>query len=246
MRIRLRGHGVRRRIREWTRWSRASGSSHEDRRNRLDDQHLRLLATFVLKADSNCVDVGCNEGSFLREVLRVAPQGQHIAFEPLPEYADALRRGFPTVDVHEVAIADFTGRSSFVRVIGAEGMSGLRERTYGRAVQLERIEVAVASLDAALHPDYVPALIKIDVEGGELGVLRGAARVLREHHPIIVFEHGVGGADHYGTRPGDVYRLLVDEIGYRIFDIDGAGPYSLELFEETFTDPRIWNFVARV
>jgi precorrin-6B methylase 2 len=34
-----------------------------------------------LRADSNCVDVGCHEGSILSEMLRFAPAGTHYAFE---------------------------------------------------------------------------------------------------------------------------------------------------------------------
>jgi FkbM family methyltransferase len=245
MKIRLRGHGVRRRFRAAA--HRLLGTPPEpwlDTRNRRDNEHLRLLAAFSLGPDANCIDVGSHEGSFLEEARRVAPSGRHIAFEPLPEYAARLREAFPTVEVREAAAAETAGRSRFVRVAGAEGMSGLRERTYGRPVRLEEIEVATERLDDVLPADYVPALIKIDVEGAELGVLRGARETLERHHPIIAFEHGVGGADHYGTTPGDVYRLLVDELGYRIFDIDGAGPYTPDGFDATFTSPRVWNFVA--
>lgn len=46
--------------------------------------------------------------------------------------------------------------------------------------------------------------MKIDVEGSELQVLRGAARVIRRDQPVIVFEDGRGAADLCGTRPDDV------------------------------------------
>lgn len=240
----LRGHGVRRRL------SRAALAlrdieehSWEDVRNRRDDDHLRLLAAVVLMGDSTVVDVGSNEGSFLAEVIRIAPHGRHVAFEPLPEYAARLSERFPGVLVVEAAASDGNGRSRFVRVVGAEGMSGLRERSYGRAVRLEEINVATIRVDDALPADLVPALLKIDVEGAELGVLRGAQATLERHRPVVVFEHGIGGADHYGTTPGDVYDLF-DNLRYRVFDIDGFGPYARAEFEDVFTSPRIWNFVA--
>jgi hypothetical protein len=50
--------------------------------------------------------------------------------------------------------------------------------------------------------------IKIDVEGGELQVLKGGAETIRRNRPVIVFEHGLGAADCYGTQPEDVYELL--------------------------------------
>jgi hypothetical protein len=98
-------------------------------------------------------------------------------------------------------------------------------------------------LDSALPDDYVPSFLKIDVEGAELQVLQGALETLRRHRPIIWFEHGTGGAEHYGTKPADVHRLLTGEVGMRIFDADGEGPYSEADFDAVFTQ-RMWSFVA--
>jgi hypothetical protein len=82
------------------------------------------------------------------------------------------------------------------------------------------------------------------VEGAEREVFEGAIETLRRHRPVVWFEHGAGGADHYGTTPADVHALLVDEAGLRIFDSDGHGPYSRPEFEAVFTEP-MFNFVAR-
>jgi hypothetical protein len=49
---------------------------------------------------------------------------------------------------------------------------------------------------------------KIDVEGGEFQVLKGAMETVRRDRPFIVFEFGMGGADWYGVQPEDMYRLL--------------------------------------
>ncbi len=66
--------------------------------------------------------------------------------------------------------------------------------------------------------------------------------MLARHRPFVLFEHGPGGADLYGTAPGEVFDLLADA-GMNIFDLDGVGPYSREHFEATFSEP-IWNFLA--
>ena len=216
------------------------------RRAQSDDRHLRLLLAFALRHDSCCIDVGANKGDVLREIVRCAPDGRHLAFEPIPDLAAELRRRFPAVTVHEVALADERGTSEFVHVTSAPAMSGLRERSYGRPVDLERIQVAVERLDDLVPDDLAPDLIKIDVEGAELGVLRGAMTTITEHRPIVVFEHGAGGADHYGTTPADVHGLLVGEAGLSLFDLDGNGPYTLREFSETSTRPGgRWNWVAR-
>jgi FkbM family methyltransferase len=212
-------------------------------RDRRDNEHTRLLIAFGLREDDNCVDIGANRGEILRELVRAAPRGRHLAFEPLPDLAAELRREFPEVDVRECALSDGPpGRASFTHVPEIPELSGFRRRAYPGDLETRAITVATDALDRALPEGYVPALIKLDVEGAELQVLRGARETLRRHTPLLVFEHGAGGADYYGTRSEDVHDLLA-EVGYRIFDIDGGGPYTREAFAALFDQP-LWVFVA--
>ena len=213
------------------------------RRDRIDNEHLRLLLAFSLAEDSNCIDVGAHRGDVLREIVRLAPAGRHIAYEPVPESYERLVRDFPAVDVRHAALSREAGESSFVHVRSDPAYSGLRERAYPRDFERETITGRTETLDSALPDDYVPRLIKIDVEGAEGLVLEGALETLKRHRPIVAFEHGAGGPESYGTKPGDVYELLVEGAGLRIFDIDGRGPYSAPDFDAVFHEP-IWNFVA--
>jgi len=50
--------------------------------------------------------------------------------------------------------------------------------------------------------------IKIDVEGAELEVLRGAEQTIKRNKPYIIFEHGIGAAVHYGTGPDDIFNFF--------------------------------------
>ena len=45
---------------------------------------------------------------------------------------------------------------------------------------------------------------------------RFTRETLRRCHPILIFEHGLGGSDSYGTTPDQLYDLLADALGYRI------------------------------
>lgn len=223
---------------------RASEWRHpETRRDRLDNEHLRQLLAFTLRPNSCCVDVGCHEGEILREIVDLAPEGRHIAFEPVPASHARLAAEFEGVDVRHSAASDEDGESEFTVVPGLLTHSGLRERSYPGLQRLEKIVVRTERLDTVLAEDFPLAFLKVDVEGAELQVLRGAAEAIARHRPTIWFEHGEGASDHYGTTPGDVHRLLVGELGLRIFDSDGGGPYSAARFDEVFTQP-MWNFVA--
>jgi hypothetical protein len=110
---------------------------------------------------------------------------------------------------------------------------------------VETLTVRTERLDDALPDSVRPAFVKIDVEGAEEQVLRGALETLRRHRPVIAFEHGLGSADHYGTTPGSIHGLLVDELGYAIFGLDGDGPYDRARFGEIFAAGERVNFAAR-
>jgi FkbM family methyltransferase len=216
-------------------------------RETVDNRHLELLLGFLLAEDSNCVDVGANQGRFLHHITARAPRGRHIAWEPVPHLAARLRETFPGVEVHEAALAETPSEAtSFVLVKDDPAYSGLRERDYPDDYKTEDIRVRVERLDDELPPDYVPTLLKIDVEGGELGVLRGAAETILRHKPLIVFEHGTGASEHYGTTPEAIHELVCGEFGMRIFDMDATGPLSAGELTELFKTGARWNYLARV
>ena len=215
-----------------------------ENRNDRDDANLRFLLACILRADSNCIDIGAHTGSVLSEMVRIAPGGSHIGFEPLPDLASRLRHDFPNVEILETALADEKGELTFVHDLTNPGYSGLREREYPTAdEETETIKVNVDRLDDVLPKGFVPHFIKVDVEGGELGVFRGGVETLRKNKPVIWFEHGIGAADYYGARSEDIYDLLVPDVGLRLYDADGNGPLSRSGFVDLFSAP-IWNFLA--
>jgi len=214
-----------------------------------DVANIRRLLAFTLPPDANCIDVGAHRGAVLGEMVRVAPQGRHIAFEPLPHLCKVVRKSFPTVEVHQAALSDHAGEADFAYVHGhAEGWSGLRFRPLpgGEEPEVEHITVRLEVLDDVLDADYRPHVIKIDVEGAEQQVFAGALETLRRHRPIVIFEHGTGSAEAFGTTPADIYQLLREKAGMRIYDLDGSGPYTGAEFERVFYAAERVNFVARV
>jgi FkbM family methyltransferase len=198
----------------------------------------------VLAADSNCVDIGACEGSILRHIVELAPRGRHFAFEPLPAQAAYLRDRFLDVTVLPVALSDSVGVARFQYVTTNPGYSGLRRRQYPRAdEQVETITVKMTTLDAALPETLPVAFVKIDVEGAELLVLRGGRKTLTRWRPHVVFEHGLGAADHYGVRPEHVYDLLAAcglQVSLMAEWLAGRGSLSRVAFARQF-DRRI-NF----
>ena len=215
------------------------------RRNRRDDENMRVVMAAVLSPDSCCIDVGANMGTVLSDIVAVAPDGRHIAYEPLPELCAELAERFPSVEVRNAALSDREGEATFTRVRDAPSQSGFRP-VAPVAADVEEITVRVERLDDSLPEGFVPALIKIDVEGAEEQVLRGALETIRRHGPVIILEHGNSAAE-YGTSPDDIFHLLSRDAGLRIFDMDGVGPYTREQFRAVASPPAAtrWNFLAR-
>ncbi len=211
------------------------------RRNRRDDERVRLLAAGVLSSDSNCVDVGANVGQLLRTFTTLAPAGHHIAYEPVPSLSAELRRRFPQVEVRPAAVSDRGGQTEFVVDTRLPSRSSLRP--IADRSQTTTIRVPVERLDDGLPDGYVPHLLKIDVEGAEHLVLEGARKTIRRHRPVIVFEHQKSTASCYGSGPERMFEL-VDDLEMRIFDLDGRGPYSLAEFRLAYERGTRWNFFA--
>jgi FkbM family methyltransferase len=213
------------------------------RRNRRDDERTRLVAAAVLAADSNCVDVGANEGGILTVFTTLAPLGRHIAYEPLPDLSASLVRRFPRVDVRAAAVSNRCGESTFVVHKRLPTRSSLRPVGYD-AAETESIRVPVTTLDDSLPAGYVPDLLKVDVEGAEHLVLEGARATLAAHRPVVLFEHQRSTAAHYGSGPSAIFKLLCDELEMRVFDLDGSGPYSLARLQQTYERGTRLNFFA--
>jgi FkbM family methyltransferase len=128
-----------------------------------------------LGPDDIVFDVGANIGYML---VQFAPVAKAVhAFEPAPRALRTLRRtasAYPNVTLHEVAVSDRAGMLLFKE---EAGLDTSHIASSGRPVQ-------AVTLDSI---GIVPTLIKIDVEGHEQAVLRGAFEILKSG-PTVCFE----------------------------------------------------------
>ena len=215
------------------------------------DRLTNKILSQYLKADSNCVDIGCHKGEILREILKFSPQGSHFAFEPIPTLYQALCERYGSrARVFPFALSDSDGGIvEFNLVKNAPAYSGLRKRNYDDldCVEIEKISVEKRELDKVV-PDTPIDLIKIDIEGGDYHALRGARNILQTHHPLLIFEFGKGGAEYYGVKAEDMYGYLVDELGYGIYTLEEfvnhGSPLSFNDFANDYDTGKEYYFVA--
>lgn len=240
--------------RTYAAFTRRRGVSGGEDKNRLYDIQTLAVMKRVLRNNSNCIDVGCHQGSILREILRIAPNGIHFAFEPLPGMYEDLREAFESsanLHLYDYALSDTAGITSFQNVVSNPGYSGLRHRRYDRPnEQVQEIVVKTNLLDNVIPEHTSIQFIKVDVEGAELQVFKGAVKTIKSSRPVIVFEHGLGAADHYGTHPGDIYDLLGGQCGLRLFlmaewlEDNGKASLSKAAFSHQFASGSNYYFMA--
>jgi FkbM family methyltransferase len=213
-----------------------------ERQALLEEVGIRAVLASALGGDGTYVDVGANRGQVLREAVRVAPQGEHFAFEPIPMVAADLARAFPSVDCRQMALGARPEEAQFCHFRGLDGWSGLRRspRVSDERGDPEYITVTVSTLDAEVG-NRVPAVVKIDVEGAELHVIEGGRALLSEVKPVVIFEHVASAAALYGSSPGAVWDLFT-ELGYDIFSATGDGQFTREAFA---ANAIVVNWLAR-
>ena len=232
----------------------ADSTTNVEGKNRLYDMQTYAVMKRVLNKGSNCVDVGCYKGNILRWILSLAPKGVHFVFEPLPEMYQGLLESFGSIQclrIHEYALSDATGTIAFQHVVSNPGYSGFRQRRYDRPYeQIQEISVKTELLDNLIPRNIPIHFIKVDVEGAELEVFRGAIKTIRESRPVIVFEHGLGAADYYGTTPESIYDLLAGQCNLRLFlmsdwlESNGRNSLSRKAFCEQFYNGNHYYFMA--
>lgn len=207
----------------------------------LEGPRVEAALARTLRPGTNCIDVGCHLGSFLLRLVRGAPGGRHFAVEPVAYKARWLRRKFPQVTVLEMVAGEEDGRADFFLNDRLSSYSSLRPHPSSAEDAMRRIEVESRRLDDVIPRQTPIGFIKIDVNGAELHVLRGARRILAEDRPAVLLECTRQGLDEFGIAPAQVYAFVTEEAGYDIFllkdFLEGRGPISLERFAKSMVYP---------
>ena len=214
-----------------------------------DAQTVKILKK-ICRPDSNCIDVGCHKGEMLDLILKYAPKGQHDCFEPLPDlYAGLIQKKYPpNCRFYDLALSRESGSTSFNYVVSNPSYSGILRRRYDRPNEEDTlITVKTELLDNIIPLEKVIDFIKIDVEGAEMLVLEGAQKTINRCKPIIVFEHGLGASDVYGTTPRQIFSFFEKNNMYISLMRDWLSkkpPLSIEAFEQQFNLSKNYYFIA--
>ena len=188
-----------------------------------------ILEAF-LTPGASFIDVGANIGVYTGWASRlVGREGRVVAFEPAPATRRNLEgvvaaNALANVTIIPKALGDAPGTLPLWVIPQASGLtSAVAPAGHPDA---QRIEVPVGTLDDEIDAAMTraPSLIKIDVEGYEISVLRGASRTLAaEDGPAVLFETQTDHLARAGERFADVPGWFEDRFGYRLFGMKPAG-----------------------
>jgi FkbM family methyltransferase len=202
-------------------------------RFRVDPAEIRFVRQ-SLQPGQIAADIGCHKGAYTYWMRRrVGPRGIVYAFEPQPRQAAYLREAFSAMHYDNVvlvpmAVSDKCGQmplcipahSTHAAYLVAKDGGGASDANFPPRINPKSasemtptIQVDVTTLDEFFRnaDRQVPNFLKIDVEGHELSVLKGARHALQEYRPTILIEcearHRVDG----DVRP--VFKML-ESFGY--------------------------------
>lgn len=182
---------------------------------------IRRACIRAMRPGDVMFDVGANAGAISNETARGVPGITIKAFEPQRELAELVAisariNGHQCIDVFPVAIGDQAGTVQLHKPAHALHASLRSSGESGEQV----VDVPIVRLDHAVECGELPppSLIKIDVEGGEMGVLRGAMQILRDHQPIVIFEANES-SDRFGYGREALLSLIRKCGDYRFFSV---------------------------
>lgn len=190
-----------------------------------------------------CVfDIGANIGEMTLEMASlVGSGGRVVAVEPAPGNLRVLRshiaaNGFASrVDILAAAAGDGSRPDARLIILGDTAetigtghnvLAADRQHPHHVASANASLTVPLISVDTycqahALHP----TALKIDVEGGELAVLKGCRRVLKEDGPAVYFAFHPWGFEDVVAASNEI-RAIFTEAGYNLEDAEAAAPFG--------------------
>ena len=193
-------------------------------------RHLGFYPTTVC-------DVGASDGQWTRRCLEVFPDARYFCVDPLDENQPCLAQlsaEYPNVSYWQGCLGSRTGKA--ILNVDRDGSSILPGH-WGNPYGVQR-EVTVETLDNLILRGVCPQpdLIKLDVQGYELEVLRGAARALGKTQAIIVevsffpFQSGMPVFHEVVEELADSGFVVCDVLSLSLRPLDGAAGQADLLF----------------
>jgi len=210
----------------------------------------KLAMEFISKSGIEKItvlDIGANVGSYSEAILKLAPQASIFAFEPSSVARKVLENRFisnNSIKVQPLALGSASAKKRLWSDVAGSGFASLTKRKLEHfGIEFSESEdVEVTTLDLwAKATGTVPNLIKIDVEGHELDVLRGGLNTWVKAQ-VVQFEFGGCNIDTK-TFFQDFWYLFT-EADFALYRISEQGLIRISQYSEADECFRTTNYLA--
>ena len=165
-------------------------------------------------------DVGANVGQSAIEMIKESPDSKIYCFEPIAKTYNQLEKStkeLSSVNCYKTAL----GSSKNISLMTADGVSSKNHLVEADTDIKKTEEVNVTTLDdfCQVHDITHINFLKIDTEGNDLEVLKGADQMLKKHHiDFVEVEAGMGPLNDYHV-PLERFKTHLEDLGYYLFGI---------------------------
>ena len=193
--------------------------------------------------DVICFDIGANKGEWARELFRFYPKARVLCFEPdstSTEVFKSLLFEFPNLTLHNIALSDYVGTAPLHTISDLWGGASLIRGFAPNSLLTKMVQVN--TIDSfVLKSGIQPNIIKIDVEGAEMSVLKGGIDTLRKVQ-LVEFEFS-NLQMHSKLYFKDFYDFF-RELGFELARITPAGVVKITNYDPVEEFFRVTNYIA--
>jgi FkbM family methyltransferase len=154
-----------------------------------------LLIQYFLDSNSSFIDVGANLGQYLFKADSIVSRNNIFAFEPHPALNKRLSKLFPGINLSQDALSDSEGNTQFKIPYFNNREIHTRGTLKTEHIEVDEtnpvlIDVHISTLDKFAEVNKIEkiSLVKIDVEGAEFDVIKGASEMIKKFHPVFIIE----------------------------------------------------------
>ena len=210
------------------------------------DRREQALLRRLIKPGMIIADVGANIGVYTRFFSALADRSGGVhAFEPSPVNFKRLKEN--TIHLRNVMLTHAAvGENSGSIYLYVSRELNVDHRTYDSGEGRDKIYVPLVSLDDYFSASQRIDLIKIDVQGYELGVLKGAIRLLEVNRDItVLMEFWPYGLTRAGVIPKDIIEFMTS-LGFVLKSTNAANGACSDSSGLDPNNPREYcNLIAR-
>ena len=214
-----------------------------------------LLIELFLNKDSVFFDVGANNGDYIYTANKIVPEQNIFAFEPIPKSYNQISRTFKNACIQNIALSDMASKNARLKIPVIDSKKFYTRSTLQTQFKEKGeeqsiiINVKVSTIDEFVKEKKLQQIdmIKVDVEGAEFKVVKGAVESIRKFRPVLQIEIEQRHHDYPITEIIDFIRGLGYECYYLNPDmlkicLLNRNPVDMQNIENIKTKHYINNF----